>query len=350
MNPTENALTNMKLDGIIKETHKLPIKNVSMNRSNGVENLMLTSAAFEVSIYDNNHCNGHLDLMSHFLNKKKGEKEPKDAVTSSCWIRDGKHVAAGDSAGLIHVISITNSRVMATYDGHSGCKINHLCNLLDSDYFSSTSDDSKKAGSSVIRIWNSKTHSSLATIHVGAKVTCSLYDHNQKVLYCGDSSGHVMTISVNQDDPSTEATVIYKFSQSVSSIQNISKNKFLIHCKHKLHLCQVDNNMLEVKSTLSFGQRSVGCNYDYHMMDGELAPTFYVAVGTRDAEVLIYRWTAEENKVIKKLLPPTNKKQGAAAVVKGVALSHDCKSLMAVSDDGVIWRFVGQEEAGEEQA
>lgn len=51
-----------------------------MNRAKGVENLMLTAGSYEVSIYDNNHCDGHMDLMSHFVNIRKGDTEPKDTV------------------------------------------------------------------------------------------------------------------------------------------------------------------------------------------------------------------------------------------------------------------------------
>jgi hypothetical protein len=49
-----------------------------MNRAKGLENLMVTAADTEVSIYDNNHCDGHMDLMAHFVNQRKGYTERKD--------------------------------------------------------------------------------------------------------------------------------------------------------------------------------------------------------------------------------------------------------------------------------
>lgn len=133
----------------------------------------------------------------------------------------------------------------------------------------------------------------------------------------------------------------------------------LIHTRQRLLLTDANitikkdgvEGKLNVQGEIRLGGRTVGCNYDYVV---ESASTIFVVIGTRDAEIVIHKWIIDPedseksntSTVIKTLTPPTSRR---IPLLKGVVLSHDCKSLMAVSDDGVIWRFVEREKKENEE-
>jgi hypothetical protein len=161
-----------------------------------------------------------------------------------------------------------------------------------------------------------------------------------------------------ESDSQQDVVVFYKnpLNQAIVSIKPVSSTKssmkLIIQTRQDLFLLEVSINGLvanaRVTSSLALGGKSNGCGYDFYA-DPSTPETIYIAYGNHDAEVIITKWTVGEfgkaAKEIKKLTPPTNRR---LPIIKGVALSSDCKSLMAVGDDGVIWRFVEGDEKKKE--
>ncbi|KAL9648603.1 hypothetical protein ABK040_016237 [Willaertia magna] len=106
-----NKLKEFKLKKIIKENHKSFI-SFSL-KHNLLQNLFLTisNKGKQINIYNNNHCNGHLDLFSHYLHTI-------ELNSNICWINN-ELILFSDKNGNLFELNVKQSRIERMIDNLS---------------------------------------------------------------------------------------------------------------------------------------------------------------------------------------------------------------------------------------
>jgi WD40 repeat protein len=118
LNSNSHALKDLQLSKIIRENHGKDViackffrSKKSDDNSDKPVNLLATIGGSQANIYDNMHCDTHLDIVAHF--NLEGEKFVcRDLIqTCCCWIECESDLllAIGSESGAIHIVSVSFS-------------------------------------------------------------------------------------------------------------------------------------------------------------------------------------------------------------------------------------------------
>lgn len=76
-----------------------------------------------MSVYDNEHCGDHLDIMSNFdITPSNVKNEAEHKLNTLCWIYKEEGDALIATAGadtMIHILSLANSEEVLLLKGHT---------------------------------------------------------------------------------------------------------------------------------------------------------------------------------------------------------------------------------------
>lgn len=144
----EQVFGNMRLRRIVKENHGCDINQLSfffnnknfsapvsieLNKtfdkrgavqrdSTDTSNVLATVGGCELSVYDNEHCGDHLDIMSNFdMTPEEEENKNKYILETFCWLykKGDALLATAGADGIIHILSLAHSEEIMALEGHS---------------------------------------------------------------------------------------------------------------------------------------------------------------------------------------------------------------------------------------
>ncbi|KAI8387479.1 WD40-repeat-containing domain protein [Blakeslea trispora] len=221
----EDMFRNMRLRRIVKENHgcdinqlafffnsknfKAPVsldhhktfdKRGAVQRdSTDTSNVLGTVGGCQLSVYDNEHCGDHLDIMSNFDMTPEDETQiSKHRLETFCWLyKDGDGLlatAGGD--GDIHIISLANSEETMVLKGHKKLVFDLQSHPQNDDVILSTSKDG------TIRLWDVNKGRCLVIFEADATVAC--FDPLGTQLISGNSRGDLRLWQI----PSTTANLM----------------------------------------------------------------------------------------------------------------------------------------------
>ncbi|KAG1161365.1 hypothetical protein G6F37_003155 [Rhizopus arrhizus] len=188
----EHVFGNMRLRRIVKENHGRDINqlafffnNKNFNAPSGLDlnktfdkrgavqrnstdtsNILATIGGCELSVYDNEHCGDHLDIMSNFDITE--EDDVNRELYTFCWLyRQGDAwLATAGADGLIHILSLANSQEIKILEGHSKTIHDLQSHPQNDNIILSTSKDG------TIRLWDVDENICLAIFECDATVSC----------------------------------------------------------------------------------------------------------------------------------------------------------------------------------
>ncbi|KAI8640108.1 WD40-repeat-containing domain protein [Parasitella parasitica] len=186
----------MRLRRIVKENHGHGISQLAffMGRKNGAANAIDTTNVLgsvggcELSIYDNEHCGDHLDIMSNFdITPSNVKDECKHKLDTMCWFDRGGDlllaVAGADS--MIHVLSLANSEELILLKGHTNAVSDLQSHPLNDNYMLSTSQDS------TIRLWDIGRGKCLVIFEANSPLTASCFHPSGTTFITGSHTGDI---------------------------------------------------------------------------------------------------------------------------------------------------------------
>ncbi|KAI9312894.1 WD40-repeat-containing domain protein [Dichotomocladium elegans] len=208
----ERVYANMRLRRIIKENHGSNIhqlafffnnKNFSapvgldVNKTfdkrgsvqrdqSDTSNVIAVVGGCQLSIYDNEHCGDHLDIMSNFdLAPLQDDGGVKRELHTFCWLyrENDAWLAAAGTDGIIHIVSLANSQEIIQLEGHTKTIHDLQTHPQSDNYILSTSKDG------TIRLWDVDAKRCLAIFECDATVTC--FDPTGEKFISGNSRGEL---------------------------------------------------------------------------------------------------------------------------------------------------------------
>ncbi|KAI9486335.1 MAG: WD40-repeat-containing domain protein [Benjaminiella poitrasii] len=154
------------------EHNKTFDKRGAVQRDNtDTSNILATVGGCELSVYDNEHCGDHLDIMSNFditPTEESGESKSKYELETFCWLyKEGDALLATAGAdGSIHVLSLAHSGEIMQLEGHTKLIYDLQSHPQNDDIILSTSKDG------TIRLWDVNSGKCLVIFEVDATVSC----------------------------------------------------------------------------------------------------------------------------------------------------------------------------------
>ncbi|KAI8084345.1 WD40-repeat-containing domain protein, partial [Gilbertella persicaria] len=167
------------------EHHKAFDKRGVVQRDSAdTSNVLGTVGGCELSVYDNEHCGDHLDIMSNFdITPEDESLVHKHQLETFCWsYRDGDVLlatAGGD--GLVHIISLANSEEIMALQGHKKTIYDLQSHPHNDNMILSTSKDG------TMRLWDIHSGQCLVVFEADATVAC--FDYSGTKLISGGSRG-----------------------------------------------------------------------------------------------------------------------------------------------------------------
>ncbi|KAI8974638.1 WD40-repeat-containing domain protein [Pilobolus umbonatus] len=135
--------------------------------STDTSNVLATVGGCELSVYDNEHCGDHLDIMSNF-DLTTTEDSSDNQFETFCWLyKEGDGLlAVGGKDTKIHILSLANSQEIKVLEGHTKTIHDIQSHPKNDHIILSTSRDG------TIRLWDIDKGECLAVFEVDATVSC----------------------------------------------------------------------------------------------------------------------------------------------------------------------------------
>ncbi|KAG0741358.1 hypothetical protein G6F57_009351 [Rhizopus arrhizus] len=349
----EHVFGNMRLRRIVKENHGRDINqlafffnNKNFNAPSGLDlnktfdkrgavqrnstdtsNILATIGGCELSVYDNEHCGDHLDIMSNFdITEEDGVNRE---LYTFCWLyRQGDAwLATAGADGLIHILSLANSQEIKILEGHSKTIHDLQSHPQNDNIILSTSKDG------TIRLWDVDENVCLAIFECDATVSC--FHPSGTKFVSGNSRGELREWQI----PSTTGmmdeaiTVTKKNSRLLKKFHGDSYIDCIRFANNNVLSKSINGKLeyweLETEKTLRSIRLRSGENYS--RFDISLDET-YVCIGTRQGSLFIY------NLHTGAMISELGHRRSTKAI-RCCAFSRDCRQIIAAGEDGLIMRY-----------
>ncbi|KAI7858713.1 WD40-repeat-containing domain protein [Circinella umbellata] len=159
-------------------------------------NVLATVGGCQLNVYDNEHCGDHLDIMSNFdlsLLQDKQEDPVRRELHTFCWLyrENDAWLALAGTDGLIHIVSLANSREINILHGHTKTIHDLQTHPSSDNYILSTSKDG------TVRLWDVDAKRCLVIFEADATVTC--FDQTGEKFISGNSRGELREWIIPKD-------------------------------------------------------------------------------------------------------------------------------------------------------
>ncbi|KAI9360257.1 WD40-repeat-containing domain protein [Pilaira anomala] len=356
----EQMFENMRLRRIVKENHGCDINQLSFffnnknftapfgldqvktfdkrgavqRHSTDTSNVLATVGGCELSIYDNEHCGDHLDIMSNFdltpLEEEGDNTAMKHTLDTFCWLykeRDAV-LATGGADGLIHIISVANSEEIKILEGHQKRIYDIQSHPQSDNIILSTSKDG------TIRLWDVDEGKCIAIFEAEATVTC-FHPAGEKFV-SGNSRGELRVWKI----PSTTETmddepiiIEKKDSRPVKKMHGDSYIDCIRFANGNVLSKSINGRIeywdMETEQTIRSIRIRSGENYS--RFDVSLDELFF-CVGSSQGTVYVYN--IKSGKVVSELGHRRSTK-----AVRCCVFSRDSRQIISAGEDGFIMRY-----------
>lgn len=361
-------ILHMQLRKIVKENHLAPVEMLLYHPKESNRHMLATSGANMVSIYDNNHCGGHLDL-SCFLQNVETEYAKGGAVTSIAWLQQPNTwenealLAFAGVEGEVSVMSVANCRVVGLFQGHSGRVVDIAAHpTLPGVVLSAGADGT-------VRMWNGMQEHDYATkeqesrpkclavfnIGPGAPTSVACHPHGESFVV-GYENGRVAFFDANMIECWTNATIKPESESSASAsilprdVQSrdlILAGKSCIDCLEFVEELRVaaldaDGQLYIINShsgeitqmSLPESSAAAGVSRPLHRRTrfGISNCRNFICCGNDWGEVYVFDLTAAKN--IHMIGMPRIR-----SPVTSCHFIRDCSSIAISTADSIIWRW-----------
>ncbi|ORX60183.1 WD40 repeat-like protein [Piromyces finnis] len=356
------CLNRLYLKRIIRENHASPIRQIVFNHKSlpgsefDASNIVATVAKAGITIYDNEHCGNHFDIMNHFILNGQGYlpgpngKPPivEGQMNTMCWVRkiDDAIMATAGVDKVIHILSLSYLKEIVNLIGHEDAIEDLKSHPKNNNIILSSSSDG------TIRIWDIYKEKCICIYKLKYNPTVIDVDDKGKTIIVGTEAGYVIECNIPEWISDEN---IYNKEINTNDIPFIfytdSKYQRILNSEKKVHSTLIDsigyignNNILskdinghiyewdlETEEIIKeFKHRSLmrqnrcrfGISYDKSLF----------VVGTAFGTALIF--DLNEGKIITEI-----GHKRSTDPVKCSIFTQNCKSIIYTSDNATIWRF-----------
>ncbi|RKP38494.1 WD40-repeat-containing domain protein, partial [Dimargaris cristalligena] len=149
------------------ECHKTFDRQGAIERDpDDTSNLLATVGDAQASVYDNEHCGDHLDIMSNFRDSgaitQGGPSAAAVEFYTCCWIHQAEDawLATAGTDAQIHVLSLAYSRELCRLKGHTGAITDLQSHPHKDHYILSASRDGS------VRLWDLRSRQTVLQVPV----------------------------------------------------------------------------------------------------------------------------------------------------------------------------------------
>lgn len=378
---TGDIVQKLYLRKIIKENHGKAIETIAFNNSGGptkgpLQHMLATAGGGIVSVYDNNHCGGFLDLSCVFQNEKT-EYQKGGLVTQLAWVVASKFsdasseedvksenealLAFAGTEGEIGVLSIGQTRVIALLHGHTAQVTGLAAHPSYPGILASCSSDK------TVRIWNclvdddqdedvemedaSNSNSSKSLVltlpETSTQPSSVAWSPDGKSIIFGEQSGAVSLCTLMNDGYETASEfrcmsnpkpkMIRKGNSTghkkhaVDCIEFLDQEKIMVHdLQGKIYTIGLNGESRGTVLTVPKGEGAASANAPTRFGISECRG--YLCCGNGAGEVFIF--DLEQGTRVNKLSMPRIK-----GAVTAAAFAKGCKNLALSTDDSILWRW-----------
>ncbi|KAK4510503.1 rRNA accumulation- protein [Mucor velutinosus] len=341
----DNIFSNMRLRRIVKENHGHDISQLSFFNDHlskksakqiDTSNVLASVGGCQLSVYDNEHCGDHLDIMSNFdITPSHEKQEARHRLKTVCWFYresgDALMATAGADA-MIHVLSLANSEEIILLTGHTSTVSDLQSHPLNDHYMLSTSKDG------TARLWDLRQERCLVVFEANAALSISCFHPSGTTFITGSEHGDIyewtipsLDNSISNDSPvrvsKQEARIFNKLhgSKYMDCIRYANGNLLTKSVDNQLHYWRPDTQEI-IHSFSIASQENNHSRFDVSR-DGH-----YLCVGSHHGYVYVFDIHTGD------LLAELCHKKATKAVRCSV-FTRDCRQIVVAGEDAFIMRY-----------
>ncbi|GBG28258.1 Polycomb protein EED [Hondaea fermentalgiana] len=308
----EERILNLQLRKIVKENHLAPVEMLQYHPKESNRHMLASVGASLVSIYDNSHCGGHLDLSCVLQNV---ETEYAKGGTLSClawlqqpenWENEALLAFAGES-GEVSVMSVAHCRVVGLFKGHTSAVKDLEAHPCLPGVVVSVADDQ------TARVWNGLQEHDYATREQELRPAC------------------LAVFDIGTDVPSSIAC-----NAAIDSLEFIDENRVaVLDARGRLVVQNIsDSEPLSVMSVPHSSDPTIRADYTNHRRTrfGISSCRRFIGCGNNWGEVYVF--DIEKAAQIHMIGMPRIR-----SPVTSCAFIRDCSSVAIATSDSILWRW-----------
>lgn len=358
----EQVFENMRLRRIVKENHGCDINQLAFffnnknftapfgidkvktfdkrgavqRHSTDTSNVLATVGGCELSIYDNEHCGDHLDIMSNFDltgttdEGDEGSAAKDHSLETFCWLyKEGDALlATGGADGLIRIISVANSEEIKILEGHKKLIYDIQSHPQSDNIILSTSKDG------TIRLWDVDQNKCIAIFEADATVTC--FHSSGEQFISGNSRGELRVWNVPSTTETMDDEPITVEKKSSRLVRKMHGDSYIdcIRIANGNVLSKSINGRMEywdIETEKTIRSIRVRSGENYSRFDVSLDELFF-CVGSSQGTIYVY------NVQTGKLVSELGHRRSTKAV-RCCVFSRDSRQIVSAGEDGFIMRY-----------
>ncbi|KAJ1911228.1 hypothetical protein IWQ60_010241 [Tieghemiomyces parasiticus] len=298
-------------------------------------NLLATVGDTQVSVYDNEHCGDHLDIMSNFRLAPPVSVAGDDEVGATaaaalateefltcCWISQPEDawLAAAGQTGTIHLLSLAYSRELHRLTGHTGAVTDLQTHPRNDHYLLSASKDG------TVRLWDLRVNRCVCVFRTNTHAVIQLWDLPEE--FHSDQVTLPDPDATCEPQEATQSREILKYRQGLSEaiicIRQLADGFVFSNGCGMLVVADREGNILQELRVKNNGLNK--CRFDVSL-DGR-----YLCAGNSQGVVYVFDLTT--GKTVTEL-----RHKRSVKAVKTCVFTLDCRSVLYAGDDGFLWRY-----------
>ncbi|KAJ1723020.1 hypothetical protein LPJ61_005868 [Coemansia biformis] len=326
--PGDRGLGGHGMGGMPAYERAFDKRGSAVREADDSSNLLVSVGHTQASVFDNENCGDHLDIMSHF----QLDEDEARAFRSCCWIRtpgDALFAVAGEDR-LVHLISLAWTREIRVLRGHTDTIVDLQPHPTDGRFLLSVGCDQ------TVRIWSVLSGACLCVYRCAA--TAARFHPEGTSVFVGSPAGDVWRWPVADLADTGAAPLEFTPADGTQVVVGKRGLGSAIDCLRfaQSHLLvkntagRIEYWDLQAAALIrSFSVRHHGVSvsrFDVSYDDK------YVCVGNGQGEVFIV--SIDSGKTIRRL---THKRSVRA--VTCALFSRDCRGVVYAGEGGFIWRY-----------